>query len=68
MVTWILSILSIVGTWLNARKLRCCFYLWIGCNMGWLVWDIVNTLYSRALLDIVQTVFCVYGIIRWGGD
>lgn len=65
MVTWILTAISIAGTWLNAKKLRCCFYIWLACNGGWLAWDIVNMIYARALLDIIQSVFCIYGLFKW---
>ena len=65
MITWVLSIVSIIGTWLNAKKLRCCFIIWIACNTGWFIWDIYNNVYSRAALDMVQTAFCILGLYEW---
>lgn len=68
MITWVLSIISIIGTWLNAKKLWCCFIIWIACNTGWFIWDIINMVYSRAVLDMVQTVFCIYGLYEWRNE
>ena len=42
--------------------------IWILVNTGWLVIDISNEVYSRAVLDIVQTGFAFYGFIKWGND
>jgi len=63
--TWATTILSLAGTVLNVKKLRACFFVWVIANILWLVYDISQALYSRALLDIVQTAFAVWGIIEW---
>ena len=65
MLTWILTTFSLLGSYLNARKVRACFTVWIACNTGWMLFDIYNGVYSRAVLDIVQTAFCVYGLYEW---
>ena len=63
--TWALTALSLLGTVLNVKKLRCCFYLWTVANILWLIYDIYIGLYSRALLDTVQLGFAIWGIIEW---
>lgn len=30
--------------------------------------NIANIAHSRAALDVVQTAFCVFGFINWGGE
>ena len=65
-MTWILTIISLVGNFLNCRKIRISFIVWLVCNTGWLIYDLYNGVYSRALLDVVQSGFCVYGFIVWG--
>lgn len=62
---WILTVASLVGNYLNSSKRICGFYVWILCNTGWMVYDISTEIYSRAILDIIQTGFCVLGIIKW---
>lgn len=42
-----------------------CFILWICCNIGWMIIDIVHGTYSRAVLDVVQTAFAFYGYKTW---
>ena len=64
-MTWVLALVSLAGNYLNANKRRSGFYIWIACNIGWLTYDIINQIYGRAFLDIVQTAFCVMGLIRW---
>ena len=64
-MTWVLAIVSLFGNFLNSTKRVSGFYVWIACNIGWLVFDIVSGIYARAILDIVQTAFCVFGIIYW---
>ena len=62
---WIVTIISLIGSALNARKSIICFYVWILANICWLVYDIHVKLYSRAVLDTVQTLLCISGIIYW---
>lgn len=65
MLTWITTILCLTGTVLNVKKMVACFYLWTIGNILWLCFDISTGLYSRALLDIVQLGFAIWGIVEW---
>lgn len=65
-MTWIFTAISLIGNFLNCRKIRFGFLVWVVCNTCWLVYDIVSHIYSRAVLDIVQTGFAIYGYIEWG--
>lgn len=62
---WIVTVISVFGSILNARKSNKCFYVWIIANVFWLIYDIYTKLYSRAALDILQTIICISGIIHW---
>lgn len=62
---WIGTTLMLVGNGLNIKKKWYGFVLWIMANMLFLICDLRNGTYSRALLDVVQTAFCVWGIIEW---
>ena len=64
-MTWFFTIISLLGNWFNCRKSIVGFYLWIICNTCWLIYDIKNGIYSRVVLDAVQTGFCFYGILVW---
>lgn len=63
--TWATTICCLVGTVLNVKKIRSCFYLWTVGNIAWLAWDVSQGLYSRAALDVVQLALAVWGIFEW---
>ena len=65
MVSWITTALCLTGTVLNVKKNKLCFILWLIGNILWLIIDIKNGLISRAILDIVQGVLALWGIIEW---
>ena len=62
---WLVTALSLSGNVLNIKKKRSGFVVWVIANLLWLTYDIYSGLYSRASLEIVQTAFCVWGIIEW---
>jgi len=63
--TWTTTIICLTGNVFNVKKSVICFYIWTLGNVLWLTYDCYSGLYSRAFLDIVQTVFSVWGIIEW---
>lgn len=66
-MTWIITTVSLIGNYFNCKKLRVGFLIWIVANTCWLAIDITNGTYSRAVLDVVQTAFCIFGFVNWGG-
>lgn len=64
-LTSFITIICLVGTVLNVKKIIWCFYLWCLGNLLWLAFDLYSGLYSRAVLDIVQFGFAVWGIVEW---
>ena len=64
-IAWIVTTLCLAGTALNVKKNVACFYLWAVGNIMWLAIDICLGLTSRALLDLVQLIFAVWGIYEW---
>lgn len=65
MIQTLLVITSLLGNYFNCKKMIICFYIWIACNIGWTVVDILAGSYSRSILDIVQIGFSIFGIIQW---
>ena len=65
MLGWITTILCLIGSVLNAKKIILCFYFWTAGNILWLYMDICNGYYSRAALDVVQGVITIWGYIEW---
>lgn len=64
-ISWITTAICLTGTVLNVKKIKLCFWLWLAGNILWLIIDISNGLWSRAILDIVQGVLALWGIIEW---
>lgn len=64
-ISWITTIVCLTGTILNVKKLKVCFWLWLLGNILWLCIDIYNSLWSRAVLDIVQGSLAVWGLVEW---
>ncbi len=57
--------MCLTGTVLNVKKNVLCFYLWAVGNVAWLVYDLLTGLYSRAMLDLIQLGFALWGIWEW---
>ena len=66
--TWGTTALCLAGTVLNVKKSVWCFYLWTVGNILWLTFDLLQHLYSRAVLDIVQLILALWGIKCWSKD
>lgn len=64
-ISWITTAICLLGTIFNVKKINFCFYLWLLGNILWIVVDIYNGLWSRMLLDIVQGVLAIWGIVEW---
>lgn len=62
---WIATAVALLGSYLNAREDRRCFYLWIAANLYWIWYDFGIGVYGRVLTGAVQTALCVYGIHQW---
>ena len=64
-ISWVTTAICLTGTVLNVKKIKLCFWLWLAGNILWLIIDIRNGLWSRALLDTVQGILALWGIIEW---
>lgn len=64
-ISWITTALALTGTVLNVKKHNLCFWFWLVSNTLWLIFDIYNGLWSRAILDAVQWALALWGIIEW---
>jgi len=64
-MTWALAAISLIATFLNARKVRWCFALWIITNAGWSAWHFSIGNHARAVLDACYFGLAIYGWRRW---
>lgn len=67
-ITWLLAFVSLSGNIFNVKKKVTCFYIWGIGEIFWLILDILNGVYGRAFLDLVQLGMAVWGIIEWNKE
>jgi len=64
-MTWLLTILSLVGVVLNIKKARACFYIWAFTNAAWAVIDYRAGLLAQSALFAVYFALALWGIASW---
>lgn len=64
-ITWIVSGLALVGTILNAEKLRAGFWLWLFTNLFWTIYDFKIGAYAQGTLFFAYFLLAIRGLIVW---
>lgn len=65
LVTWIVSLLALLGTILNAEKHRAGFYLWLVTNLFWTIYDFKIGAYAQGTLFFAYFLLAIRGLIVW---
>ena len=63
--TWLLAIVSLVGTYLNIKKQKICFVIWGFTNALWVLYDTSIEAYAQAALMLCYFVLAVHGFYEW---
>jgi nicotinamide mononucleotide transporter len=64
-VSWILTIIAIYGTYLNANKNPNGFYYWLISNSAFCAINFVNGMMAQGFLFGVYTILAIIGIQKW---
>lgn len=64
-MTWLLTLLSLIGVVLNIHKRKECFYIWAATNLGWAIYDFAIGAVAQGVLFSVYFGLAVYGIAKW---
>lgn len=64
-ITWILAAIALVGTVLNVRQDRRCFFLWLFSNGGFTAVNFARGDYAQGTLFAVYLVLAVLGARQW---
>lgn len=64
-ITWLLTAISVAGTFFVIRKKTVGFGFWVVSNIGWVYIDIKAGLTAQAVLFVVYLALSVYGIWEW---
>lgn len=68
MITWALTLLSMIGVVLNARKKVSGFWFWAVANAGWVAVNYRQGLWAQALLFGFYFMVSLYGIWAWSRE
>jgi nicotinamide riboside transporter PnuC len=62
---WGLTILSLIGTVMNVKKMQDCFYIWAFTNVLWSIYDYSIKEYQQSLLFFIYFILALWGIYEW---
>lgn len=65
LLSYIITIITLIGTLANSFKKRWCFYIWIPTNLFWVIYNITIHEYQQSILYIVNTITSIIGLIKW---
>ena len=65
---WLLTILSLIGVWLNIKKKRICFAIWTVTNITWCIIDLNAKIPAQACLFAIYTALSIKGWFEWRND
>src|SRR5450756_1419047 len=63
--TWLLAVVSLVGTYLNIKKQKMCFVIWGVTNALWVLYDFSIGAIAQAALMLCYFVLAVHGFYEW---
>lgn len=64
-VTWIATILAIVGSILNAKRSITGFYVWLISNFMYAMVNAYLNIWAQSILFLFNMGVCTWGIINW---
>ena len=64
-LTWLLTILSLIGVVLNTHQDRRCFYIWIVTNTSWAAIDFYKGIYAQTTMFILYLLLSIWGLYKW---
>ena len=64
--TWLLAVVSLVGTYLNIKKQKACFIIWGVTNALWVLYDFSIGAIAQAALMLCS--FCSLCMVSTSGE
>ena len=61
----VITLLSLIGVWLNIKKKSVCFIIWMFTNAAWTVVDFYFGVYEQSILFFVYFILAIYGVVEW---
>lgn len=64
-MTWIIATAALIATWLNIKKDKRCFYIWMMTNSFWAIYDFNQAIYAQSFLFTIYFMLAAYGVWKW---
>lgn len=64
-LSWIFTVIALLGTILNARMNVAGFFIWIISNLGFVTLNLIEHKYALATNFFVNTIVSISGIYIW---
>ncbi len=64
-VSYIVTVITIIGTIANSFQKWWCFIIWIATNTFWIIYNLAIKEYQQAIIYFVNDITSIIGIINW---
>jgi hypothetical protein len=64
-IMWLVTVASLIGTIANIYRRRWCFWVWLGANIAWSIYDCWLAAWPQAALMGIYACLSVWGLISW---
>lgn len=68
MIEWVMAIMALIGTYLNTKKKKSSFVLWMITNCYWMCHNIYVKEYAQAFLFFSFLILAIYGFFSWANS
>jgi nicotinamide mononucleotide transporter len=65
---WLCTVVSLLATWLNIRRSRHCFTLWLATNAVWAQASFSHDLPAKGWLHIAYLGLAAWGLRSWSRE
>lgn len=65
LITWLITIIALIGSYLNSNRNKKGFYLWIITNTFWCILDYKTGLKAQSFLYLCYIIIALKGLITW---
>jgi len=67
-MTWMLTIISLIGVVLNIYHRRECFIIWMFTNASWAVYDFWIGATAQGVLLTIYFFLAIWGLYKWSRE
>lgn len=65
LITWLITLMALIGSFLNSNRDKRGFYLWIITNTFWCILDYRAGLLAQSFLYLCYIIVAVKGLFTW---